>query len=146
MRTTCETFSRRTALQTVSRIDRGAAGERHDMAREGRSWDEAQRSRRHHHRRVAGIGAAFARRFAAEGAKVAIVNRDQKKAGAVIDSIRASGGEAITVEADIGRVGEIEAAVTRVVEAYGTVHILLNNAGLYLMSRLGQTTEAPSMQ
>jgi 3-oxoacyl-[acyl-carrier protein] reductase len=93
-----------------------------------------------------GIGAAFARRFAAEGAKVAIVNRDQKKAGAVIASIRASGGEAITVEADIGRVGEIEAAVTRVVEAYGTVHILLNNAGLYLMSRLGQTTEAPSMQ
>jgi len=89
-----------------------------------------------------GIGAAFARRFAAEGAKVAIVNRDRNKAAAVVDSIRASGGAAITVEADIARVGEIESAVARVVEAYGTVHILLNNAGLYLMSRLGQTTEA----
>jgi NAD(P)-dependent dehydrogenase (short-subunit alcohol dehydrogenase family) len=89
-----------------------------------------------------GIGEAFARRFAAEGAKVAIVNRDQKRAAAVVDSIRASNGEAIAVQADIGHVGEIDAAVAQVVEAYGVVHILLNNAGLYLMSRLGQTTEA----
>jgi NAD(P)-dependent dehydrogenase (short-subunit alcohol dehydrogenase family) len=89
-----------------------------------------------------GIGEAFARRFAAEGAKVAIVNRNQKKAAAVVDSIRASRGEAIAVQADIAHVGEIDAAVAQVVDAYGAVHILVNNAGLYLMSRLGQTTEA----
>src|ERR1700733_15291551 len=88
-----------------------------------------------------GIGEAFARRFAAEGAKVAIVNRDLAKAAAVADSIRASGGEAIAVRADVGRTDEIDAAVAQVVDAYGTVHILLNNAGVYLMSRLGQTTE-----
>jgi NAD(P)-dependent dehydrogenase (short-subunit alcohol dehydrogenase family) len=89
-----------------------------------------------------GIGEAIARRFAAEGAKVAILNRDQKKAAAVIASIRQAGGEALAVQADIGRVGQIEAAVTHVVNEYGTVHILVNNAGLYLMSRLGKTTEA----
>lgn len=89
-----------------------------------------------------GIGEAIARRFAAEGAKVAILNRDQKKAAAVVVSIREAGGEALAVQADIGRVGQIEAAVTNVVDAYGTVHILVNNAGLYLMSRLGETTEA----
>jgi NAD(P)-dependent dehydrogenase (short-subunit alcohol dehydrogenase family) len=88
-----------------------------------------------------GIGEAFARRFAAEGAKVAILNRDQKKAAAVVDSIRSSGGVALAVEADVSRVGAIDAAVAQVVAAYGTVHILLNNAGVYLMSRLGQTTE-----
>jgi NAD(P)-dependent dehydrogenase (short-subunit alcohol dehydrogenase family) len=88
-----------------------------------------------------GIGEAFARRFAAEGAKVAIVNRDLAKAAAVADSIRASGGEAIAVRADVGRTDDIDAAVAQVVDAYGTVHILLNNAGVYLMSRLGQTTE-----
>jgi 3-oxoacyl-[acyl-carrier protein] reductase len=88
-----------------------------------------------------GIGEAFARRFAAEGASVAIVNRDQSKAAAVVDSIRSSGGEALAVQADVGRVGDIDAAVAQVVAAYGTVHILLNNAGVYLMSPLGGTTE-----
>jgi hypothetical protein len=89
-----------------------------------------------------GIGEACARRFAAEGAKVAIVNRDRKKAAAVVDAIRASGGESMAVQADVGCTDEIDAAVAQIVDAYGTVHILLNNAGVYLMSRLGQTTEA----
>jgi NAD(P)-dependent dehydrogenase (short-subunit alcohol dehydrogenase family) len=89
-----------------------------------------------------GIGEAIARRFAVEGAKVAILNRDQKKAAAVVASIREAGGEALAIQTDIGRVEQIEPAVTRVVDAYGTVNILLNNAGLYLMSRLGETTEA----
>lgn len=88
-----------------------------------------------------GIGKSIARRYAAEGAKVAILNRDQKKAATVVASIREAGGEALAVKADIGCVGEIETAVASVVQAYGTVHILVNNAGLYLMSRLGETTE-----
>jgi NAD(P)-dependent dehydrogenase (short-subunit alcohol dehydrogenase family) len=88
-----------------------------------------------------GIGEAFARRFAAEGAKVAILNRDQKKAAAIVDSICASGGEALAVQADVARVGDIDTAVAQVVAAFGTVHVLVNNAGVYLMSRLGQTTE-----
>jgi NAD(P)-dependent dehydrogenase (short-subunit alcohol dehydrogenase family) len=89
-----------------------------------------------------GIGESIARRYAAEGAMVAILNRDQKKAATVVASIREAGGEALAVQVDIGRVAQIEAAVTSVVHAYGTVHILVNNAGLYLMSRLGETTEA----
>ena len=88
-----------------------------------------------------GIGEAFARRFAGEGAKVAIVNRDQKKAAAVVNSIRRAGGEAMTIQANVGRVADIDAAVRHVVDAYGTVHVLINNAGVYLMSRLGDTTE-----
>lgn len=88
-----------------------------------------------------GIGEAFARRFAGEGAKVAIVNRDQKKAAAVVSSIRRAGGEAMAIQANVGRVADIDAAVRHVVDAYGTVHVLINNAGVYLMSRLGDTTE-----
>ncbi len=88
-----------------------------------------------------GIGEAFARRFATEGAKIAILSRDQKKAAAVVNSIRRSGGEALAVQVDVGRVREIEPAVKLVVEAYGTVHILVNNAGAYFMSPLGGTTE-----
>lgn len=88
-----------------------------------------------------GIGEAFARRFAAEGAKVAILSREQKKAAGVVESICGSGGEALAVQADVGRVSDLEPAVTRVVAAFGTVHILINNAGAYFLSPLGGTTE-----
>ena len=88
-----------------------------------------------------GIGAAFAHRFAAEGARVAIVGRDPEKAAVVVDSIRRAGGEALAVQADVGRVRDLDPAVARVVDAYGTVHILINNAGSYFLSPLGGTTE-----
>src|ERR1700761_8153083 len=88
-----------------------------------------------------GMGGAFARRFAAEGASVAIVNRDHSKAAAVVDSIRSSGGEALAVQADVARVSDIDAAAEQVVAAYGTVPILLNNAGVSLMAPLGGPTE-----
>lgn len=88
-----------------------------------------------------GIGEALARRYAAEGAKVAILNRTERKAQAVVETIRAAGGEAAAFRADISRVSEIERAVAHVVEEYGTVDILVNNAGAYLMSPIGSTTE-----
>jgi NAD(P)-dependent dehydrogenase (short-subunit alcohol dehydrogenase family) len=88
-----------------------------------------------------GIGAAFAHRFAAEGARVAIVGRDPEKAAVVVDSIRRTGGDALAVLADVGRVRDLDPAVARVVDAYGTVHILVNNAGSYFLSPLGGTTE-----
>ena len=89
-----------------------------------------------------GIGEAFARRFAAEGAKVAIVNRDRTRPQTVVDSIRASAARRSRYKPTSDAHREIDAAVAQVVDAFGTVHILLNNAGVYLMSRLGQTTEA----
>ena len=88
-----------------------------------------------------GIGAAFSRRFAAEGAKVAIVGRNPEKTAAVVDSIRQTGGEALAVQADVGRVRDLDPAVAQVTDAYGTVHILVNNAGSYFLSPLGGTTE-----
>lgn len=89
-----------------------------------------------------GIGAAFSRRFAAEGAKVAIVGRNPEKTAAVVNSIRQTGGEALAVQADVGRVCDLDPAVAQVTDACGTVHILVNNAGSYFLSPLGGTTEA----
>jgi len=88
-----------------------------------------------------GIGEAFACRYAKEGAKVAILNRNQEKAAAVVDSIRKSGGEARAFRVDLSRVADIDRAVAEVVKAYGTIDILVNNAGSYLMSPLGGTKE-----
>ena len=89
-----------------------------------------------------GIGEAVARRYAAEGAKVAILNRNADKAAAVVAAIRRAGGEATAIAADISRVSDIERAVAEVLKVYGSIDILMNNAGAYLLSPLGETSEA----
>src|SRR5262245_34052256 len=76
-----------------------------------------------------GLGEAIARRFAEEGARVACVDVRPGPLDAVVDAIRADGGEALSIEgsvavaADTGRVVE----VTR--ERFGRIDILVNNAG-----------------
>jgi NAD(P)-dependent dehydrogenase (short-subunit alcohol dehydrogenase family) len=89
-----------------------------------------------------GIGEAIARRYAAEGVKVAIVNRNAEKAAGVVAAIRKGGGEATAFAADISRVSDINRAVAAVLETYSTVDILVNNAGAYYLSELGTTVEA----
>jgi NAD(P)-dependent dehydrogenase (short-subunit alcohol dehydrogenase family) len=89
-----------------------------------------------------GIGEAIARRYAAEGAKVAIVNRNAEKAATVVALIRKAGGEARSFPADVSRVADINGAVAAVLETYGTIDILVNYAGAYYLSPLGSTVEA----
>src|SRR5262245_59507891 len=86
-----------------------------------------------------GIGEAIARRYAAEGAKVAIVNRNAEKAAGVVAAIREAGGTATAFAADISRISDIDRAVAAVLKAYGTIDILVNNAGAYYLSPLGST-------
>jgi NAD(P)-dependent dehydrogenase (short-subunit alcohol dehydrogenase family) len=88
-----------------------------------------------------GIGEALARRYATEGAKVAILNRNEAKAKSVVQAIQDAGGEASAFRTDVSRVADIERAVAGVVQKYGTIHILVNNAAAYLMSPLGGTKE-----
>jgi NAD(P)-dependent dehydrogenase (short-subunit alcohol dehydrogenase family) len=89
-----------------------------------------------------GIGEAIARRYAIEGAKVAIVNRNAEKAGSVVAAIREAGGDATAFAADISRVPEIDRIAAAVLKVYGTIDILVNNAGAYYLSPLGSTVEA----
>ena len=88
-----------------------------------------------------GIGEAIARRYAREGAKVAILNRNTDKADAVIEAIRNDGGEADAFRCDIADVADINAACAAVLERFGAVNILVNNAGAYTMTPLGETDE-----
>ena len=88
-----------------------------------------------------GIGEALAKRYAAEGAKVAILNRNEVKAQSVVRAIQSSGGDATAFRSDVSRTADIERAIAGVVETYGTIHILVNNAAAYLMSPLGGTSE-----
>lgn len=77
-----------------------------------------------------GIGKAMARRFAAEGAKVAATSFTLAKVEALAADLNARHGEgtAISIRCDVGEESEIKAAVARTVEAFGTVDIAVNNA------------------
>ncbi|MER2531723.1 MAG: SDR family NAD(P)-dependent oxidoreductase, partial [Candidatus Competibacter sp.] len=78
-----------------------------------------------------GIGAAIAKALAAAGAKV-VVNYagGADRAHAMVEKIRAAGGEAMAIRADVGREDEVEAMFAEMIETWGSVDILVNNAGL----------------
>ena len=75
-----------------------------------------------------GIGRDIALAFAREGAKVAVVSRTTATVDAVVNEIKAEGGEAIGVTCDVSHRDQVLAAVDATVKAYGTVHVLVNNA------------------
>lgn len=78
-----------------------------------------------------GIGAAFAKGLAAEGAKVAISDLDSGQT--IVDIIKQAGGEALDVPADVANEASITAAVQKTVEQFGRLDILVNNAAIFTM-------------
>jgi NAD(P)-dependent dehydrogenase (short-subunit alcohol dehydrogenase family) len=90
-----------------------------------------------------GIGEAIALRYAAEGARVAVVyHANDAAAQAVVRRIAAAGGEAKPVKADCSKVAEIERMTAEVIQHFGTVDILVNNAGVFRTVPVVETTEA----
>src|SRR5580692_1004880 len=77
-----------------------------------------------------GIGAAIAKRLAADGASVAITYaKDASAASAVVRAIELDGGRAIAIQADATDVKAVEAAVGKTVATFGRLDVLVNNAG-----------------
>lgn len=76
-----------------------------------------------------GIGAAFAKRLAAEGAKIAIADLDSGKD--MVADIRATGGDAIDVPTDVSTKAGCDAMVAAAVDAFGRLDILVNNAAIF---------------
>ncbi|MDH4147601.1 MAG: SDR family oxidoreductase [Acidimicrobiia bacterium] len=76
-----------------------------------------------------GIGAASARRFAAEGAAVVVADVRARKATEVAAQINESGGHAIAFEVDVADAASVEALVAAAVEQFGRLDVLFNNAG-----------------
>jgi 2-keto-3-deoxy-L-fuconate dehydrogenase len=79
---------------------------------------------------ASGIGAASSRLFAAEGAKLALVDQDKVGLGQVAADIEAAGGSAIIIPADVSSDPEARAGVDRVIEKWGRIDVLLTAAGL----------------
>jgi NAD(P)-dependent dehydrogenase (short-subunit alcohol dehydrogenase family) len=76
-----------------------------------------------------GIGEATAHRFAHEGAHVALLARREAEGYAVEHAIREAAGEAVLIPCDVSDHSSVEAAVTKVTDRYGRLHVLFNNAG-----------------
>jgi 3-oxoacyl-[acyl-carrier protein] reductase len=77
-----------------------------------------------------GIGAATARRLAADGASVAVVDLTEERAKETAEAIRAGGGTAIEVGCDVSSATDADACIGRVVAELGRIDILVNNAGV----------------
>lgn len=88
-----------------------------------------------------GIGEAIAKRYANEGANVAILNRNADKANRVVRDIEEAGGTAACFACDIANVASINSAVAAARDRFGDINILVNNAGAYLMTPIGGTDE-----
>ncbi len=86
-----------------------------------------------------GIGAATAQRFADEGAKVAVLDLDQESAAATASGLGAS--DAVGIACDVADAASVEAAVAAVVERFGKVDVLVNNAGVTRDNLLFKMTE-----
>ncbi|HEX7655081.1 MAG TPA: glucose 1-dehydrogenase [Verrucomicrobiae bacterium] len=89
-----------------------------------------------------GIGAAIAKQLAAQGASV-VVNYATSQAGAdkVVAEIKAKGGNAVAVQANVSRKADIDQLFAATKKHYGAVDILVNNAGIYEFGPLDQITE-----
>ena len=77
-----------------------------------------------------GLGKGIAHALADAGAKVVINERQEKDAGDTVEMIKSAGGDAIGVGADISSSKEVQSMFAKVVDHYGTLDILVNNAAI----------------
>jgi NAD(P)-dependent dehydrogenase (short-subunit alcohol dehydrogenase family) len=77
-----------------------------------------------------GLGRAHALTFAAEGASVVVNDINREAAQKVVDEIKAKGGKAIANTSDITNYADSENAVKEAIEAFGDLHVVVNNAGI----------------
>lgn len=78
-----------------------------------------------------GIGKAIALALATQGAKI-VVNyaRSSSAADEVVQEITAAGGEAIALQADVSKSDEVDTLIQNILDKFGTVDVLVNNAGI----------------
>ncbi|MGO6676518.1 SDR family NAD(P)-dependent oxidoreductase [Rhizobium leguminosarum] len=87
-----------------------------------------------------GMGGAASKLFAAEGARVAIIDRNGDAAAETVKQIRDAGGEADCWTADVSDEAAVHAAVAGVEERYGAVTVLFNHAGTIVIKPFLETT------
>ena len=88
-----------------------------------------------------GIGAATARRLAADGMAVAVLDLQEEACKATVEEIASGGGRALAVGADVSKTEHVQKAVERVAEELGAPTVLVNNAGVIRDNLLFKMTD-----
>ncbi|MGH3185936.1 MAG: 3-oxoacyl-ACP reductase FabG [Streptosporangiaceae bacterium] len=88
-----------------------------------------------------GIGAATARRLAADGMAVAVLDLDEAACAATVKEIADGGGRALAVGADVSSTDQVNAAVSRIANELGGPTVLVNNAGVIRDNMLFKMTD-----
>ena len=79
---------------------------------------------------AAGIGRATALRFAREGGRVAGFDVDQARSAGLVEAIQVAGGQSLFARVNVAETASVEAGVAAVVERWGRIDVLVNNAGI----------------
>src|SRR5262245_36790067 len=88
-----------------------------------------------------GIGQAIALLFAKQGAHVVVLDVDRDGAGATVDSIRRSGGQAISLYCDVSNSAEVRKVFHGIAAELQRIDILVNNAGIAHVGNIANTSE-----
>ncbi len=87
-----------------------------------------------------GIGEAICKRFAAEGAELAIAELEDENGQSTVDDINSSGGRAKFIHTDTSDSGSVKSMVETVVEEFGQIDILVNNAAAFVFGKVEDVT------
>lgn len=88
-----------------------------------------------------GIGQGIAELFAAEGARVALLEIDEARGRETAERIRRAGGEAVHFASDVARAEDVQRAVDRTMNVFGGIRHLVNNAGIVMVKSVEESTE-----
>jgi 3-oxoacyl-[acyl-carrier protein] reductase len=88
-----------------------------------------------------GIGAATAKLFAEEGARVVVWDRDEAPAREIAGAIEAAGGEALALTGSVASPQDVDAVTKSVMDRFGAIHILVNNAGFANIGPITMVTD-----
>ena len=90
---------------------------------------------------ASGLGKAIAEGYAQYGAKVAIVDLNKEAAEKTAEEITDMGGEALGLNCDVSKAEDVRTVVTQIIDKFGKIDILLNNAGLGMRSNAEEMTD-----
>jgi NAD(P)-dependent dehydrogenase (short-subunit alcohol dehydrogenase family) len=91
---------------------------------------------------ASGIGAATARLFASEGARVAVVDANGEAGRTLETAIREAGGEGVFIDCDVSREADVKKSIEHTVARYGGLQVMVNSAGVVHIKRLHEYSEA----
>jgi len=88
-----------------------------------------------------GIGEAYTKGLASEGASVVIADIDAQRGKKIVGEIEKSGGKALFVQTDVSKKEDTEKMVSATIQGFGSIDILVNNAGILYTAPFEETTE-----